>query len=804
MVVDDAQWADVASLSWLVYLARRLEGLGIALVFGVRAGEPGVQAEFLSRVLSLPGTKSLRLGPLSQRATAMLVESELGPAEPEFCGACHSCSGGNPFMLRELIAALRTDGVPTTALAAKYVRELAPETVSRAMMLRLSRLPKEARELVEAVAVLGVEVEVRHAADLASLERDVAERLSDELRARAILKQQRSLEFVHPIVRQSIYAQLPEGARGIAHSRAAHMLAEEHGQAERVAMHLLSSEPAAEDWAVGALRHAARVACSRGAPEMAVAYLSRALSEPPRAELRGSLLAELGHTEVLAGGGGGIGHLEAALDACEEPQQRVAIAMSLASALFTAMEIVKAVETLERAVLELDGHYRELGLRIEAELASLAQLVPTTAQLASRRLTKRACGITGKTLEERLLLASFAYQIAHGGGTAGRTARVAEQSLGGGLLISEAPVDSLAVLKGLYALGVSECLESADEYSQQALIRTRQEGSVAGFVRVTSFRAWLALWRGDVARGEADARGAQSVADFHDGGAWVPHNVAYVIDALVALGELDAATSELERRELLGELPEAWMFNWLLHSRGCLRLASGQIQAGLDDLLELATRQLKWGNKADVILPWRAHAAAAYVALGKRDNARQLADADLVAAKKWGTPRAVGVALRGSGLATGGEAGISLLRQSADELRNSPAALEHIETLLQLGAALRRGNQRSEARVPLREAMDLAERCGAAGYVQRARRELHATGARPRRHVLSGADALTASERRVAELAAEGLANRQIAQALFLTINTIETHLTHAYQKLGISSRQGLREALMTKHPGVS
>ena len=131
--------------------------------------------------------------------------------------------------------------------------------------------------------------------------------------------------------------------------------------------------------------------------------------------------------------------------------------------------------------------------------------------------------------------------------------------------------------------------------------------------------------------------------------------------------------------------------------------------------------------------------------------------------------------------------------QASDE---SPSRHPPIRALVELGAALRRANQRTAARTPLRTGLDLAYRCGATRLTQQARDELLAAGARPRRGALTGLEALTTSERRVAELAATGMSNPEIAQALFVTLNTVEGHLRHVYQKLGIHSREELAGAL--------
>ena len=154
------------------------------------------------------------------------------------------------------------------------------------------------------------------------------------------------------------------------------------------------------------------------------------------------------------------------------------------------------------------------------------------------------------------------------------------------------------------------------------------------------------------------------------------------------------------------------------------------------------------------------------------------------------------MALRAAGVIEGGAAGVDYLRDAIGELERSPARLEHARALAALGAALRRNGKRAEAQRVLREALDLADRCGAQLVAKQAREELVISGARPRRARISGVHALTPSERRVAQLAAEGLTNRQIAQALFVSQATVVTHLSHCYQKLDISSREKLAAAL--------
>jgi DNA-binding CsgD family transcriptional regulator len=205
-----------------------------------------------------------------------------------------------------------------------------------------------------------------------------------------------------------------------------------------------------------------------------------------------------------------------------------------------------------------------------------------------------------------------------------------------------------------------------------------------------------------------------------------------------------------------------------------------------------------FGLRNPAVLAWRSHLALALLSLDRRSEAVELAREEVELAREWGAPRPIGVALRVLGLAFGGDEGIATLRESLEVLNRSSAKLERARSLVELGAALRRANKRAEARELLKEGIDLAVRCGSLPLVEHADAELAATGARPRRLLLSGIESLTASERRVADFAAKGLSNKDIAQTLFVTTKTVEVHLSNVYRKLGIGSRNDLPQALET------
>jgi DNA-binding NarL/FixJ family response regulator len=313
---------------------------------------------------------------------------------------------------------------------------------------------------------------------------------------------------------------------------------------------------------------------------------------------------------------------------------------------------------------------------------------------------------------------------------------------------------------------------------------------------------WRGYWqthRGDLRAAVADLREAIDLCVAHGMLVAWPYGIGFLAYALLEQGEVNEAARVIDEGGFPEELPADQVhLVWFRLYRGRLRIETGSPERGVEELLEVGEtlRLVHFDNPCDT--PWRSYAAEGLRLLDRHDEARALADEELALARRWGDPHTVGASLRVLGLVEGGEEGIARLREAVEVLAGSEARLEHAHALVDLGAALRRANQRTEARKRLREAVDLARRVGAFGLAERANDEIAATGARPRKVLQIGLDALTASERRVAQLAAAGMSNKEIAQALFVTIKTVEVHLSHAYRKLEISSRAQLDNALRT------
>jgi DNA-binding CsgD family transcriptional regulator len=794
LAVDDLHWCDLPSLRWLAYVLPRMEGLGLVIVVGLRLSEPGEEPGLVGQIVSDPLATVLRPAPLSADATTRLVRETLSPdADEAFCAACHHETGGNPQLLRGLIHALAAERLAPTEGNVGRLRELEARAGSRPVSIRLARLPPEARRLAQAVAILGDDADPLHAAALADLDEKAASAAAEALARVDVLRPQPPLGFVHPLIRAAVYETLAPVDRDNGHARAAVFLGDAGADPERVAAHLLLAPPAADSRVVATLREAARRAGSRGASENAVAYLRRALAEPPAAAERAALLLELGDAEAFVSGEAAVDHLQEAHALIDDPLRRAETAVQLGRQLFLLLRGESADAVFTRALDELSGADAELERRLEAGLITNALHVPSAYGKALERLERVRGRPADESAGEKLLLSVLAYHDARAGVPAAVAVPLARRALAGGTLLRQ-KIENLAFVVPTQVLAMADLDEALAIY-EDALAEAHRRGSIFAFAK--AFRAQTFVWRGDLAEAEKECREAFAAAE-----AWGTSArfsvllAAFLADALMEQGKLEDASLALARAGFGGPLPESAYPLLFLDSRARLRVLRGDLAGGLDEMLAAGRRFEELGGRNPAFMAWRSHAALAQHLLDYDDEARRLAWEELELARIWGAPRALGAALRAAGLVEGGQHGLALLEEAVEVLADSPAKLEHARARTELGAALRRSNRRAEAREHLRHAVELAMICGAAPLAARAETELLAAGARPRRTALSGLESLTPSERRVAKMAAEGPTNREIAQALFVTPKTVEVHLSSVYRKLGIRSRSQLSAAL--------
>ncbi|HUA03890.1 MAG TPA: AAA family ATPase [Solirubrobacteraceae bacterium] len=790
VAVDDVQWADDPSLAWLGYLARRVGDLPLLLMLGLRSGDPGGERAELAQLVGDGGALRLVLGPLSATAVGEIVRAHLDEgAELSFCAAISELSGGNPLFVRELVAAAREDGLPARDGSVPALELAAPAAVGTSVLARLRRLGAESVALAQSVAVLGDGAEVVLAARLADLDPAAAELTADRLGAAQILARTRPLQFFHPLIGAAVLEDIPSGARRVAHRRAATLLEDDgEGSLGRIAAHLLACGPARDGWVVQRLGDAAREALDRAAPEIAASYVRRALTEPPAEADRAALLLSLGIAEWRAGQPDAIAHLQQAVAAAGDDHRTLARAGGrLARAYYVTDQAGRAVEVLERALAAVADTDLRLALRFEAAAAMIGMLDERTAPAAVRRaedLRGRLRTVADPPVDLLVLLAFYA-------AWANRTGEA--QELAERALACDGYPPTLAISTTLIVvLGALERFDALERLCADVLEVAQRRGALQELAQISPHRACGSYQRGALADAEADARWALEHAEGVN--RW--RAVAELVKVLIERDELQAAEDVLARTvdPCASRSIEVARF---LFARGRLHGAQGRPKQARQDFLECGKRSagielvtLPYGS------PWRGEAALVSSVLGDAAEARQLASEQLGLARAFGRPWTLGISLRVCGVVEGGEPGLGLLGEAVTTLERSQSPLELARALSDYGAALRRAGRRVQARAELERALDLAHRCGARRIANQARAELIAAGAKPRRDAITGRDALTAGELRVARLAAGGLTNREIAQALFITTKTAKGHLSRVYHKLGITRRDQLPDAL--------
>lgn len=796
LLVDDVQWADAPTLRFLLYAAQRVDELAVTLVLATRSGEAGTDPLLAGELRSHPLARNLPLGPLSADATSSLVDRAYPDADQAFRTACHDVTGGNPFLVRELLKELRERGSPADRQTADRVGRIAPQSVSLAVLAQIARLPHPSSKLARAVAVLGDGSDLRVAAELAGVELEDAARMADALSAAEILAPGMPLRFVHPLLRTAVYEDVPPAERASAHGMAARLLRAQEAAQERVASHLLLAHPSGDRQAVESLRTAARLAADRGAPDSAAALLRRALEEPPPAEARAELLIELGRAESAAGEPGFGRRLEEAVELLDDPTRRAETLFLLGRRLTATGSFRDAAQAFDRGLEAIDGTDETLRIQLEAGFIAAARLDVSTRPRAIERLGDlQRRGSRGSSPMERVLNGTLAFDMAALGAPREEVAALARRALEGGLLLADATCDGMAFISACAALGYADELEEGERQLGAGIDHARRRGSLPLFARASLFRAFARYRLGRLADAMADAASALDAGRFGvDAGG--PGTNAILAESLIDAGRPEEAADALD----LPEVEERWSgsapYGYFLAARGRLALEHGDPQAALADYRACGDLLTGLQARNPTLIAWRSGAALAAARLGEAGEAARLTQEELELARAFGAPRALGIALRTAGLLAERRQALELLEEAVRTLAPSPSRLEHARALTDLGAALRRGGRPTDAREPLRLALDLAHRCGAEPLAERAREELVAAGGRPRRRQLTGREALTSSERRVARMAAEGLTNRQIAESLFLSLKTVQFHLGNAYRKLEISSRGELGSVL--------
>ncbi len=351
IMIDDAHWADRASLRFVLYLLQRLDEMAVSIIAARRLGEPGAPDDLLGQIAAHVSSRRVRPPALSRDGARRMVAAALPDADEAFGDACWRMTEGNVFLLGELVGAIEAEGWQPTAQNAARIGTLAPEAVLRAVAVRLMRLSDDAAGVARAVAVLGEDAHLRHVAALTGREPDRVAAAADALAASDILRpvDQGALTFAHPLLASAVYADVGTGERSALHRRAAEILRDEDIAPERVAAHLLPSAGSGEAWVVEVLSGAANRALTLGMPESAASYLRRALDEPPEAAARAALLRRLGASEAATGLPSAVRRLEEALAVSGDARDRAQTLLVLGRTLAVAGRHADALRAFDQA-----------------------------------------------------------------------------------------------------------------------------------------------------------------------------------------------------------------------------------------------------------------------------------------------------------------------------------------------------------------------------------------------------------------------------------------------------------------------
>ncbi|MFJ7996784.1 LuxR C-terminal-related transcriptional regulator [Streptomyces sp. NPDC096310] len=843
VAVDDVHLADQSSRRWLTEGARRMAGLRVLMVvtergqYDVAPPSPG-----LAHALPPAVVGSHALAPLSRAAAETLIRG--GAYTPAVSDAwvegCVRAGAGNPLLLRALLDDLRAvfpDGdlgaghgvrLPTScaelypgafvAAVSWWLESAGPGTATVARTLaeledahcgtaasedareRNGRAPAPSSFPSPSPSTVGAALQED---DLGSLLAEVTwadpSRVAGWLTAMIRLGVLRrdpvhgGPRFAHPLLREAVLDGWPRSHRQAVHRRAAELRRRRGDRVTAVAAHLLRTPPDGTAWVPQTLLDAASVAVREGRTGEAVACLRRALDEPLPRERRAAVLAELGALEFTTVRSAGISRLAEALRLQEQPRERVMTAVSLGTALAhrgeprAAFDVLGGLgpledepvlaRTVQSASALLADHDPEIRREVYARLRETAARFPERMSPAVRTLLIRYEATAG------LISADWASQQIRRLLTAPEDPLLVPYLLGTAAAVAQW-ADASDDAERLVRAGLTEHRLSSLHPIHGSLLNVRLDSAAA---------------RGQYARVLEETVGvAPPPQDTPRAG---PSNfLAHRVLALVEFGRTAEAARLVEGVDV-SEAHDSWELNRFLYARGVLRAADGDPAGALADFLECGRRQHGRDVESPIVTPWRSAAAECHLALGQPQEALALAEVEHRYATVWNTPRVRGRTLRVLGAATGGRHGLELTGEAVDTLRNTPLDTELVQALVAHGRQLTAAGRPGRARPLLREAAATAERLMAPRLMASAEAALQASGARRRNAPLTGTRSLTASERRIAALAADGSTNAEISELLHLAKRTVETHLTSTYRKLGIRRRADLKTALSPLPP---
>ncbi|UED87407.1 helix-turn-helix transcriptional regulator [Streptomyces profundus] len=798
LLVDDLHWADAASLRLIRALATD-PGTRSVLCCAT-AARPGradltqltvafEQASRLSR-LSLPA--------LSEEGVGKFLDGVVGPVDAETAHACFEATGGNPFLLHELVEELRGAGHVEAFSAPGRIARTGTGNVARSTLTWIEHAaPGQARNasaVARALAVLRTASDTAQLAAVADLGPAETADAVRALRALGVLAPGTPLRFVSPMVRNALYQQLPQALRYRLHYAAAEALEAAEAEPRQVAEHLRYGPPRQSGRSAILLVAAGGAALGEGDYASAMEFYRAALREPVPERALPTLLAGLGEAELRSGDTAGLDRLRRAAELTREPDRRAAIALRLSSALSVAVRYGEALDVLRAAHEVIGGGHGELTRRVAEEQARITELLPAMRALVTPT-APRGQDQSADSQGERV---QRAYEALIVGRSADQVTRLCQEVLTDRVTVHAG--DGGARAPWLIAFCLVHCCRYAEARTvlDGAIQQVEALGDHRALSDLRALRAYANAKGGTLAEAEGDARAAlRGSAAGQPLGLGRPYAVLALVSVSLERHQIALAERALDRYGAVPEPPYQAAFIPLLTARARVRLVGGDVAVGVDDLLRAIRLLDEWGATSPSFSP-APQAVHGLLQLGRPDEARRLATGYLAEARAFGAPELTATALCAHARTVAGTRSIDSLEEAVALLDDAATPKVRCSVLLRLGTALRESGLTTSARQRLRTADDIAEAAGLTALGRSARQELAAMGVRIGASPRTNASGLTPRERRVAELATEGKRNQEIANILFVTVKTVEWHLSQAYRKLGITSRADLPKLTST------
>uniref|UniRef100_A0AAU3GX71 AAA family ATPase n=1 Tax=Streptomyces sp. NBC_01401 TaxID=2903854 RepID=A0AAU3GX71_9ACTN len=784
LVVDDVDQADPESLACLSYLARRMRGSRIMAAFGYSGQASHRTAGFRIELLRRPNCHSLELPLLTADGVDRLAAERLGREEADrLADECHRISGGNPLLLSALL-----DGRLAAAQAAAADGEMTvTDAYGQAVLALLHRSAPVLRALAQGLAVLGTSGAVDR---LLGLDAAEVSRGLRELEAGGLLA---SGAFRHQNARATVLSEMDAEHRSELHCRAARLLHSGGGSATAIAGHLLVAGQIEDAWAVPVLEEAATLALIEGRVGPAVEYLRLACriceDEPRLARIRTALI----RAEWRINPSASTAQLAELTDALHRGHLRPSDGIVLAKALLWHGRFEDARDVLARIGLDSGLHDAETAAELRTTrpwlrcwYAPFLDHVPA-AQEAS------ASALPSTTVSWRLE-AVTALDSVLSRGPSEQVVAEAER------ILRSSRLDGMGmdtVESALLALTYGEQAGKAAPWCDGLIEESIARQSPGRQARLTTIRAEICVRQGDLPGAERHARQALAIIPASSWGVAVGGSLASLMTALTAMGRYDEAADQLNL-----PVPEAMLQSrhglHYLQARGRYELSTGHVDAALGDFLACGDLMGQWGLDTPGLIAWRADAAEAMLLLGDRDEARRLLEEQLSMSGAT-APRTRGMAMRQLAATYGLRQRPTLLRKAADILQEAGDRYELARALAELARAHHQLGGLRRARLTARRAWTLADECQAQPLTCLLGVEFGWSSAERsgQENASAGADAvLSDAERRVVELASHGYTNREISKRLYITVSTVEQHLTRVYRKLNVRSRVDLPSAI--------